>query len=110
MSYSQTLRFFTATGDGVATRQTTAGFPMSANEYLVVAGHTWTLSMSSLEEFETRFGRNDGSMIAGSRHLPKFLMLAFLVWLIGTGRTRASRLAAAMTEELRHMAKHRRAD
>ena len=82
-----------------------AGFAMNANEYLVVAGHTWTLSMSALKEFETRFGHNaETAIIVAGTWLS--LMLSLLVWLIGTGRARALRLAAAMTEELQHMAKH----
>ncbi len=35
-----------------------AGGAISANEYMVVAGHTWTLNVVTQDEFETRFGRD----------------------------------------------------
>jgi len=77
----------------------------SANEYMVVAGHTWTLSMASQPEFESRLGGDATTLIAGVGAALSFA-LALLVWLMVHGRTRALRLAASMTEELRHMAQH----
>jgi diguanylate cyclase (GGDEF)-like protein len=78
---------------------------LSANEYMVVAGHTWTLSMTSQPAFETRFGRDLAPVIAITGTAFS-LALALLVWLMVTGRARAVRLAAVMTEELRHVAQH----
>lgn len=72
----------------------------AANEYLVVAGHTWTLSMSTLDDFEARFGRDAAPLIAGAG-TGLSLLLALLAWLMATGRARALRLAAEMTRELR---------
>ncbi len=93
------------TGDDSPGRLPGSAPPLTATEYLVVAGHTWTLSLSTQSEFESRFGRNAAAVIAvagaglsGS--------LALLVWFMITGRARALRLAAEMTEELRHMAQH----
>ncbi len=77
----------------------------SANEYMVVAGHTWTLAMASQPEFESRLGGDATPLIAAVGTALSFA-LALLVWLMVHGRTRALRLAASMTEELRHMAQH----
>ncbi|WP_233859897.1 bifunctional diguanylate cyclase/phosphodiesterase [Paraburkholderia sp. HD33-4] len=73
---------------------------MSANEYLVVGGHDWTLSMSAQDDFKARFGRNAGFQIA-SIGTGLSLLLALLTWLMMTGRGRAMRLASEMTKELR---------
>jgi diguanylate cyclase (GGDEF)-like protein len=77
----------------------------SANEYMVVGGHTWTLSLASQPEFEARLGSDVTNLIAAVG-VALSLALAVLVWLMVHGRTRAMRLAAAMTEELRHVAQH----
>ncbi|MFM0040750.1 bifunctional diguanylate cyclase/phosphodiesterase [Paraburkholderia sediminicola] len=73
---------------------------ISANEYLVVGGHDWTLSMSAQDDFKSRFGRNAELLIA-SAGIGLSLLLALLTWLMMTGRGRALRLASAMTQELR---------
>ena len=73
---------------------------LAANEYLVVAGHTWTLSMRALDDFESRFGRDSAPLIAGAG-AGLSLLLALLAWLLATGRARALRLAGEMTRELR---------
>ncbi|OAJ57347.1 diguanylate phosphodiesterase [Paraburkholderia ginsengiterrae] len=73
---------------------------MSANEYLVVGGHDWTLSMSAQDDFKARFGRNASLAIAGTG-TGLSLLLGLLTWLIMTGRGRTMRLASAMTRELR---------
>jgi diguanylate cyclase (GGDEF)-like protein/PAS domain S-box-containing protein len=73
---------------------------ISANEYLVVDGHDWTLAMSAQDDFKTRFGRNAELLIA-SAGIGLSLLLALLTWLMMTGRGRAMRLASAMTQELR---------
>lgn len=78
---------------------------LGANEYMVVAGRTWMLSMHSKNEFEARFGHDVATVIALTG-VGLSLSLALLVWLMVTGRARALRLAATMTEELRHMAQH----
>jgi diguanylate cyclase (GGDEF)-like protein len=78
---------------------------LRAQEYMVVAGHTWTLEMGTQAEFETRMGR-DGATLIALTGIGLSLALALLVWLMVTGRARALRLAAAMTEELRQMALH----
>jgi diguanylate cyclase (GGDEF)-like protein len=78
---------------------------VSANEYMVVAGHNWTLSLSTQQAFETRYGRGMASMTAVAGTVLSFL-LALLAWLMINGRNRALSLAASMTEELRHVAQH----
>lgn len=78
---------------------------LSAVEYMVVAGHAWTLSMHTQPEFEARLGRDSAAVIAVTG-VGLSLSLALLVWLMVSGRARALRLAAGMTVELRHMAQH----
>ncbi|MEC5160357.1 EAL domain-containing protein [Janthinobacterium sp. CG_S6] len=73
---------------------------LAANEYLVVGGHTWMLSLSALDDFHARFDRSAAALIAGAG-AGLSLLLALLAWLVATGRSRALRLAAAMTVELR---------
>jgi diguanylate cyclase (GGDEF)-like protein/PAS domain S-box-containing protein len=73
---------------------------VSANEYMVVAGHNWTLSLSTQEAFEALYGRGTASVTALAGTLLS-LLLAVLTWLMVNGRDRALRLAAAMTQELR---------
>ncbi|MDD5296061.1 MAG: CHASE domain-containing protein [Rhodocyclaceae bacterium] len=86
-------------------RGTVAHDALSANEYMIVAGHTWTLMLSTQEEFEARYGRDTASVIAVTG-VGLSLSMALLGWFMVTGRARALRLAAEMTEELRHMAQH----
>jgi CHASE1-domain containing sensor protein len=78
---------------------------VSANEYMVVAGHNWTLSLSTQPAFETRYGRSTATLTAVAGTVLS-LLLALLVWLMINGRNQALHLAARMTEELRHMAQH----
>jgi diguanylate cyclase (GGDEF)-like protein len=78
---------------------------ISANEYMVVAGHTWMLTLGTQEEFEARFGRSAGFVIALTG-MGLSLSMALLAWFMVTGRARALQLAAEMTEELRHVAQH----
>jgi diguanylate cyclase (GGDEF)-like protein/PAS domain S-box-containing protein len=73
---------------------------LSADEYLVIGGHSWTLSARALSDFEARFGRNSAPLIAFAG-TGLSLLLALLAWLLVTGRTRAMRLAVRMTSELR---------
>jgi len=78
---------------------------LHANEYMVVAGHTWTLSLGTQAEFEERYGRNIDLIIA-LFGVGLSLSVALLVRFMVVGRSRALRLANAMTIELRHMAQY----
>ena len=78
---------------------------MSAIEYMVVAGHAWTITLDTQDEFETRFGRDISSSIAVTG-IGLSLSMALLAWFMINGRARAIMLAAEMTEELRRMARH----
>jgi len=82
--------------EGGITNQPSA---ITSNEYLVVAGRSWMLSMSTLDDFDKRFGHNSKSLIviAGTS---LSLVLAMLAWLLASGRARAMRLATTMTSEL----------
>lgn len=76
-----------------------------AREYMVVAGHNWTMDLGLQEDFEGLHGRDVASVIAVTG-IGLSLTLSLLSWYMVTGRARALRLAAQMTEELRHMAQH----
>ncbi len=73
---------------------------ISASEYLVVAGHNWTLSLATQDGFKTGFGRNAQWIIAITG-TGLSITLALLAWLLVTGHGRAMRLASTMTRELR---------
>jgi diguanylate cyclase (GGDEF)-like protein len=75
----------------------------AADEYMVLAGRTWTVALRGEPEFESRFRRGVASGIAAAGAALS-ISLAVLVWLMVTARARALRYAALMTEELRLMA------
>lgn len=88
-----------------ATLETDAGehghaSAFSASEYLVVAGHNWTLKMNTLEDFNRRFGRN-AEMQTVLTGIGLTLLLASLAWALASSRRRALHLAKQMTSELR---------
>lgn len=72
---------------------------LSANEYLVIGGRTWTLTMVATDVFAQRFGRNDAPLIAWSG-IGLSLLLALVALLLTTSRARALKLAQIMTREL----------
>lgn len=74
--------------------------PISATEYLVVANHNWTLSMSTRDSFALQYGRNAEHLIAATG-IGMSITLALLGWLMMSSRVRAVRLAQKMTAELR---------
>ncbi|WP_413456763.1 EAL domain-containing protein [Herbaspirillum huttiense] len=73
---------------------------LQADEYLVVANHNWTLSISTTDAFTAQFGRNAEHLIAATG-IGASLTLALLAWLMMSSRKRAVRLAEKMTAELR---------
>lgn len=97
---SPNLLYQFAHGSAPSTKPT-----VSAIEYLVVAGHNWTLSLSSQVEFEERYGRGAATQTAQAG-LVLSILLTMLVWITINSRTQALRLAEAMTEKLRHAAQH----
>jgi diguanylate cyclase (GGDEF)-like protein len=78
---------------------------ISANEFMVVAGHNWTVSLNTQADFEARYGRGSETTTALAGVFLS-LLLTLLAWHMLNGRNRALRLASSMTEELRHMAQH----
>jgi len=72
---------------------------LNANEYMVIAGRTWTLSMIASDEFAKHFGNNEAPLIMTSG-VGLSLLLAVIAWLLSTSRTRAVKLATRMTNEL----------
>lgn len=77
-----------------------AGSVMSSDEYLMVGGHTWTLTMTATSEFVARFGRHDAPLIAWSG-IGLSLALALIAWLLVGSEARAQALAESMTQDLR---------
>lgn len=71
----------------------------NANEYLVIAGRTWTLSMAANDEFARHFGSNEAPLILWSG-IGLGLLLTLVAWLLTTSRARALKLARTMTVEL----------
>ena len=102
---TQTASLLYSTDSHAAIGEARRPAAVSANEYMVVAGHNWTLSLSTQEAFEDRYGRGIETMAAVTGVVLS-LLLSLLAWLMVNGRDRAVRLAAVMTEELRHMAQH----
>ena len=71
-----------------------------AQEYIAFAGHTWTLQLSSLPEFELLHERTASSIILLAGIVLSGL-LALITHQLVTARTRAYAAAQAMTHELR---------
>ena len=71
-----------------------------AQEYVTLAGHTWTVQLSSLPEFEREHERNASSVILVAGVVLS-LLLGVITHQLVTGRARAYAAAQAMTRELR---------
>jgi len=71
-----------------------------AREFLVMGGHTWTLSLTAGPAFAARHGAYEHHLVlwAGAA---LSVSLALLAWLLGTARERAQSLAERMTQALR---------
>lgn len=78
---------------------------LKAEEYMVVAGHNWTLCLRTQQSFQDRYGRNAAFEIALTGCILS-LLLGLLAWLLIHGRATALILAAEMTKEIRLMAQH----
>ncbi|MBS1186594.1 MAG: hypothetical protein H6R04_612 [Burkholderiaceae bacterium] len=63
-------------------------------------GRTWTLVMHSIPGFEVRLDTSKSHLILGVG-LMLSLLLAFLTWLLGTGRARAQAQAERLTANLK---------
>lgn len=86
--------------------------PLEATEYIAVGGHTWTLAIRSLPEFDVLQGKDSSRLIAIAG-VGLSLLLTLLSWTLLSGRARAMLLARKMTRELRasearfrHQAQH----
>jgi PAS domain S-box-containing protein len=71
-----------------------------AQEFITLAGHTWTLQLYSLPEFERQNERNASNVILVAGVVLS-LLLALITHQLVTGRARAYAAAQAMTRELR---------
>jgi PAS domain S-box-containing protein len=88
-------------GDGgVASDEQIAHARFQAQEYVTLAGHTWTVQLSSLPEFERVHERNASTVILVAGALLS-LLLGVITHQLVTGRTRAYAAAHRMTRELR---------
>jgi len=84
------------TGD----RQVNEVVQISGLEYVVVAGHSWTLEMSATDQFLPYLERNaqTRTVLTG---ISLSLLLALFAWALTESRRRALHLAHQMTSELR---------
>jgi PAS domain S-box-containing protein len=73
---------------------------LNATRRIEIAGHPWTLAISSAPSLEARLGGERPKFIAVAG-IGMSALLALLVWLLATGRKRAIALAMQMTDELR---------
>ncbi len=71
-----------------------------AREYVMLAGHTWTVRLNSLPEFERVHERNASTVILVAGVLLS-LLLGLITLQLVNGRARAHAVAQAMTRELR---------
>ncbi|WP_284615537.1 CHASE domain-containing protein [Aquabacterium humicola] len=71
-----------------------------AHEYIGFAGHTWTLTVHTLPEFEALHAPDTPRIILGAG-LVASLLLSLLTYQLVSGRERAHAVAQAMTRELR---------
>jgi diguanylate cyclase (GGDEF)-like protein/PAS domain S-box-containing protein len=69
-----------------------------------IAGHRWTLVISTLPAFAGRIDSSKPKYIAITG-ISASLMLALLIWLLASGRARALAKATEMTDELRESEK-----
>jgi hypothetical protein len=63
-------------------------------------GHDWNIVISSLPTFDARLKSDRANIIAVTGSIASIL-LAMVVWLLVTGRSRALAIARSMTSELR---------
>jgi diguanylate cyclase (GGDEF)-like protein/PAS domain S-box-containing protein len=69
-----------------------------------IAGHSWTLVVSTLPAFAARVDNDKPKYIAVTG-ISASLLLALLIWLLASGRARALAKATEMTDELRESEK-----
>ena len=98
--------------DGVELSEATQLYPMTraaqphvpasleVQEYVGLAGHTWTMLVRSTPEFDQRLGRDSPKTIAVAG-IGLSLVLALLSWQLATQRLRAHAAALTMTRQLR---------
>ena len=72
----------------------------SVTRQIETAGHVWTIKLDSMPLYEQKIDTSRVSIIRISG-LVMSLLLALMVWLLASGRSRALKLAQLMTSELR---------
>ena len=90
----------TAAGSNVEADEAIRRARFKAQEYVTLAGHTWTVQLSSLPEFERVHERNASTVILVAGVVLS-LLLGVITHQLVTGRARAYAAAQAMTHELR---------
>jgi diguanylate cyclase (GGDEF)-like protein/PAS domain S-box-containing protein len=73
--------------------------PLRASRVIEIAGHAWTLDIRGLPGIDEHFDRGRPRLILVAGCLAS-LLLAWLTWLLVTGRERALRVARRMNREL----------
>lgn len=76
------------------------GQELASLSTVTIAGRTWLLDIRATPSFVERRASATSALIAAGG-IATSMLLALLVWVLGTGRQRALMLATAMTSELR---------
>lgn len=93
---SDETRLFPANGqEGTATPHR-----LAASEFVVIAGHSWTVSIHGTPGFADQFGKDKSDLVilAGTGLA---ILLTLISWQMATARVRAQRIAETMTRELK---------
>jgi diguanylate cyclase (GGDEF)-like protein/PAS domain S-box-containing protein len=72
----------------------------AASEFVVIAGHTWTVTVHSTPGFKALLDRDKSNIIALAG-VVLGLLASLVGWQMATGRERAQRIARIMTRELK---------
>lgn len=73
---------------------------LSSSEFVVIAGHTWTVSVSGTPTFASLFGKDKSALVALAG-LGIGALLTLVSWQMATAQMRAQRIAETMTRELK---------
>lgn len=93
---SEETRLFPETGSG----NQIAPPALAASEYIVIAGHSWTVRIHGTPGFTAQFGKDKSDLIAMAG-IGLGLLLTLVSWQMATARARAQRMAEIITRELK---------
>ncbi len=73
---------------------------LAASEYVVIAGHSWTVRIHGTPDFTAQFGKDKSDLI-GLAGIGLSVLLTLVSWQMATAHARALRMAETMTRELK---------